>query len=122
MARTWAGVISCWWAERPCSWIFEMTSDLEPRVVHPHLQVTSISTPRDYIKRAYHADHGDRRRPRGRVLPEGSAEKALHRRPVGRFGERQDVRLDQSRTGQGPARGAQAGGEGRDRPGAARAE
>src|SRR5256885_17240812 len=112
MARTWAGVISCWWAERPCSWIFEMTSDLEPRVVHPHLQVTSISTPRDYIKRAYHADHGDRRRPRGRVLPEGPAEKALHRRPVGVFGERQDVRLDQPRNRRGD-RSCRRGGGGR---------
>jgi len=24
-----------------------MTSDFEPRVVHPHLQVTSINTPTD---------------------------------------------------------------------------
>jgi hypothetical protein len=29
-----------------------MTSDLEPRVVHPHLQVTSINMPRAYLANA----------------------------------------------------------------------
>jgi len=47
IARTWAGVISCWCSERPCAWMLAMTSDFEPRVVHPHLQVTSINTPTD---------------------------------------------------------------------------
>ena len=44
IARTSAGVISRRCSARPCAWMFAMTSDLDPRVVQPHLQVTSINT------------------------------------------------------------------------------
>jgi len=42
--RISAGVRSCWCADLPCAWTFAMTSDLDPRVVQPHRQVTSINT------------------------------------------------------------------------------